>query len=429
MDFQRLAGNLFRLLFLENVGGDGHLAAFLVLDNQTGQAEGRGFGVPVIGLGSADGPACQLVAFLHNNFRHDKGVAAVCPGNGLSTACFVVQFPVGAFGVVNGPVDLQRLAGSFFLFLFFDDVGSDGHLAALFILHNQTGQAEGRGLRVPVVGLGAADRPACQLIAFLHNNFRHDKGIASVCPGNGLGIACFATIFPVSAFRIVNSPVDFQGLACIRVNRLKFCGVRDILLFRVGEFLPDRGLRILKGNKAAGRKNLTVPGIRPADKLHSLRCNDIGGILSIFRSAGNQRVGKHIIFRRASFRPSAFASVKTDNNTLFAAFVRGKRHGRDADAEHQHRQKRRQQTTKLFRFLHVITPLHTFLFQPPQPCPHVLCRPQRLKPGSDAAGVYAPCGQRAGSNGSGFTFTVSASVLSPSRKGRAITTMRASCIA
>ena len=48
-----------------------------------------------------------------------------------------------------------------------------------------------------------------------------------------------------------------------------------------------------------------------------------------------------------------------------------KRRNRNANAKHQHCYTARQQTTKLFRFLHVITPFFKYLFQPLQPRPHV----------------------------------------------------------
>ena len=86
-----------------------------------------------------------------------------------------------------------------------------------------------------------------------------------------------------------------------------------------------------------------------------------------------------------------------------------KRTHRQADAQHQHRQQARQQTTKLFRLQHIITPFLT-LFIPSAttgpPCAYRLCR---LKPLFFLPQGQMPCGRYAGSCGSGLTVTGSTS--------------------
>ena len=52
-----------------------------------------------------------MIAFLDNNLRHHEGVAAVRPCDGLGPAAVVKELPAGCVGVVDAPVDLERLAG------------------------------------------------------------------------------------------------------------------------------------------------------------------------------------------------------------------------------------------------------------------------------------------------------------------------------
>ena len=52
-----------------------------------------------------------MIAFLDNNLRHHEGVAAVGPCDGLGPAAVGKELPAGCVGVVDAPVDLERLAG------------------------------------------------------------------------------------------------------------------------------------------------------------------------------------------------------------------------------------------------------------------------------------------------------------------------------
>ena len=122
-----------------------------------------------------------------------------------------------------------------------------------------------------------------------------------------------------------------------------------------------------------------------------------------------------------------YDTLNGDRRQKRPIFAFCKRCRRDTDAQHQHRQQPRQQTAKLFRFLHIITPFSQSISSARSASPHVLSA-IRLKPSIIASGLYAPDGHLAGSSGSGLTVTLSASVLSPSRSGRAITTRRASSI-
>ena len=99
---------------------------------------------------------------------------------------------------------------------------------------------------------------------------------------------------------------------------------------------------------------------------------------------------------------------------------------RQAAYRHKDRDQHSQQAAKAIRFLHTITPFH-YLFQACAAVPHVppvSC----LKSCCSRPCAYAARGQRDGNCGSGLLCTSSASVLSPSRKGRAITSIRASSI-
>ena len=161
-----------------------------------------------------------MIAFLDNNLRHYEGVAAVGPCDGLGPAAVGKELPAGCVGVVNGPVDLERLTGIWVFRLVADDIGGDGDIAALVVLDNQTVQAEGLGIiGIPVFIPGAADGPAGKVIAFLDNNLRHHEGVAAVRPCDGFS-ACIAVVeLPLGSIGIVNSPVDFQRFAGIWVNR------------------------------------------------------------------------------------------------------------------------------------------------------------------------------------------------------------------
>ena len=161
-----------------------------------------------------------MIAFLDNNLRHHEGVAAVGPCDGLGPAAVVKELPAGCVGVVNGPVDLERLAGIRVFRLVADDIGGDGDIAALVVLDDQAVQVEGLGIGIPVVTLSAADGPAGKVIAFLDNNLRHHEGVAAVRPCDGFS-ACIAVVeLPLGSIGIVNSPVDFQRFAGIWVFRL-----------------------------------------------------------------------------------------------------------------------------------------------------------------------------------------------------------------
>ena len=160
-----------------------------------------------------------MIAFLHNNLRHHEGVAAVGPCDGLGPAAVVKELPAGCVGVVNGPVDLERLAGIRVFRLVADDIGGDGDIAALVVLDDQAVQVEGLGIGIPVFTPGAADGPAGKVIAFLDNNLRHHEGVAVVRPCDGFS-ACIAVVeLPLGSIGIVNSPVDFQCFTGIWVNR------------------------------------------------------------------------------------------------------------------------------------------------------------------------------------------------------------------
>ena len=102
-----------------------------------------------------------------------------------------------------------------------------------------------------------------------------------------------------------------------------------------------------------------------------------------------------------------------------------KRVQRQAADRHKDRDQHGQQAVQTTRFLHIITPFFKILFQSTgryPPCDRVHAR-NPLHPAG-----HPPTGQRAGSSGSAWTCTSSASARSPSRRGRAITSMRASSI-
>ena len=160
-----------------------------------------------------------MVAFLDNNLRHHEGVVAVGPCDGLGPAAVVKELPPGCVGVVNGPVDLERLAGIRVFRLVADDIGGDGDIAALVVLDDQAVQAEGLGIGIPVFTPGAADGPAGEVVAFLDNNLRHHEGVVAVGPCDGLSARVAVIELPLGSIGIVNSPVDFQCFTGIWVNR------------------------------------------------------------------------------------------------------------------------------------------------------------------------------------------------------------------
>ena len=132
----------------------------------------------------------------------------------------VEEFPAGGVGIVDGPVDLEGLAGVGVNRLVLDDIGGDGDEAALVVFDDHTIQFEGLRVGIPVGGRLTADSPAGKVIAVFHHDLGHHEGIAAVSPSDELGVRIAVEEFPAGCVGVVDAPVDLERLAGIRVFRL-----------------------------------------------------------------------------------------------------------------------------------------------------------------------------------------------------------------
>ena len=161
-----------------------------------------------------------MIAVFHHDLGHHEGIAAVSPSDELGVRIAVEEFPAGGVGIVDGPVDLEGLAGVGVNRLVLDDIGGDGDEAALFVFDDHTIQFEGLRVGIPVGGRLTVDSPASEVIVVFHHDLGHHEGIAAVGPCDGLGPAAVVRELPAGCVRVVNDPVDLERLAGIRVFRL-----------------------------------------------------------------------------------------------------------------------------------------------------------------------------------------------------------------
>ena len=111
---------------------------------------------------------------------------------------------------------------------------------------------------------------------------------------------------------------------------------------------------------------------RPASNLIAVLAVDCRNrIRGLVVSGRDGQGGFAVLNKRHIFIEGVKRNINETITRARLVAVCSKRRNRNANAKHQHCYTARQQTTKLFRFLHVITPFFKYLFQPLQPRPHV----------------------------------------------------------
>ena len=238
-----------------------------------------GVSAQILALRTANHPPGQVIPFLDLQAGKLEGVPAVRPSEGLCPGITVVVVaPISPVLVVDGPVDLQGLARIGIFNLIFYDVCGDGHIAAVLVFHDQAGQAEAVGVSAQILALRTADHPPIQVIPFLDLQAGKLEVIPAVRPSEGLcpGITV-VIVGPGCTFRIIDCPVDLQGLACVGIDHLPIqlillqgqgpvcllAGIADVLGLLIpaveGIALGDRGII-----EAVGLQILSVDVIRVA---------------------------------------------------------------------------------------------------------------------------------------------------------------------
>ena len=154
-----------------------------------------------------------MVPFLHFQFRELEGVVSVTPSDGLSPGTVFALSPACTLGIVNRPINLQRLARVGILRLVRYDVRRDGDIAAVLVLNDQTSQSEAVRFCTPVIALRSANCPSGQMVPFLYFQFRELEGVVSVAPSDGLSPGTVFALGPTRSLRIVDRPVDPHGFA------------------------------------------------------------------------------------------------------------------------------------------------------------------------------------------------------------------------
>ena len=155
-----------------------------------------------------------MVPFVHFQPRKQEGVVAVAPCDGFGPGTVFALGPACALGIVDRPINLQGLACIGILRFIGHDVGRNGHKAAILVLDDQPGQAEAVRFCAPVVALGSADGPTCQVVPFVHFQSRDLEGVVPVAPCDGFGPGAVFALGPACTLGIVDGPVDAQGLSC-----------------------------------------------------------------------------------------------------------------------------------------------------------------------------------------------------------------------